>query len=232
MVLWRKVRTSKHTNPMKILKFLAALIALFVVNVNAAQRTYPPDFFSIVGTASLTNAASGITTASGIVPVGNGYPIIQFAQCITDVTNSGIRFSIGTGTNVAVFTSTNVASTIVQAVGTQFAANDVVVVSYAPNDVTNQYERKVVSAVTATNITFTTATAYPTTAGDLIFRMQTNAWLTVQGQSTIGTNAVRFDVGGGPLFVGPANLPVLVDVVAATNAQLYNVSGRYQPVPK
>lgn len=215
----------KTIKPMKITSILAALLALFCVTVNAAQKTYPAEFFSVVGTQSLTNA--GVTTASGIVPVGDGYPIIQFAQCITDVTNSGIRFSIATGTNTTVFTSTNVASTIIQAVGSQFAANDVVIVSYSPNDVTNQYERKIVSAVTATNITFTTATAYPTSVGDIVFRMQTNAWLTVQGQSTIGTNAVRFDAGGAPLFVGPANAPVLVDVVAATNAQLYNVSGRY-----
>lgn len=222
---------------MKIIVSLClALIALVFAPNTWAQATLPSSAksFSVVGTASTTN--SGVTKASAIIPVGNGSAAVEFLQFVTDQTNGGVQFSIPLQTNSVVFTATNVASTIIQAVGTNFAANDIAILRFAPNTINESYQRIVVSAVTATNITFTTATTVATAVGDVVYRMVTNAWVVAGGfpaaapaggQVNTATNYF-YNAGAGSVFNGPQYRPVLVEAVANTNSQLYNVSGRYR----
>lgn len=204
---------------------LLAIAALFTPSTQAQNLLSQATAFTVTGTASATNG--GLTTASTVIPVGNGRAQVQFAQFSTDRTNGGLLFYNPYPTNTVVFTSTNVASTIVQAVGTNFAANDIAVMRFAPNTVNESYQRLVVSAVTATNITFTAATAVASSVGDIIYRMNTNAIVAAVGAASAGqTNSLV--QSAATVYNGLWLKPVLVDLVANTNAQIYNVSGTYR----
>lgn len=224
-----------------VLGLTFAVVALFsTFTVNAQQQ--PPlagKWFSIVGATAVSNAASGITSWVGIVPVGQGVPIVELIQFSTDVglpVQAGARFWDATGTNAQINISTNTASQAFAYVGsgqgTRFAANDITVIRYgvAGNQNTNAYRRAVVSSVTSTSITFTANTSFPLSAGDIIYRMQTNAVISAGGTAnlSVGTNAVTINAGGGVVYAGQPLLPLMVEAVGNSNASLGVVSGSYR----
>lgn len=194
---------------MKTLKMILAAIALAFT----LPMAHGADLFSGSGTAD------GLTNTVYIVPAhSDGVARIEFFQGIGEPATSAARFfTAGTGIKVGTAqTTTGVTSNALACVGTSLSANSYVVLQHASGDT---YERLLVTASTATNVTFATGIAANTAAGDVLFKM------TSAGSLTVGTATLNLNAAGSAIWNGQSGKPILVDLIG-TNSPKLIISGK------
>ena len=149
---------------------------------------------------------------------GVGYPRIQYLTATADnATNKVILYTPSTGVLVTGTAATSQA--VIPCVGTSFSANDVFVTRHVSTDA---YQRLIVSASTATNVTATANLTTALVAGDLIYKQ------TIAGLIPVGAATKEVVANGGACWNGTWGSPTLIDLTGAAACTLGTVSGTYQ----
>lgn len=209
--------------------------------VDQATAFANPVAFGVWGSQNLTNAAGLTNITSAIIPAGPGQAQVRYVAIVSDVINaatlvgplSRVQFSFADPTNAVqvVNLATNAASVNIYA-NTAMGYNnysitngDVLVFRHNVGQPTEIYERVVVSAASATNITLVTASITTQAVGDLVYKMTKDQYLPYVN-ALLATNSISWS--GNSLAVGPYNSPVLVESYGQTNFGIGSVSGEYK----
>jgi len=186
--------------------FLAALAPI------AQAQVAPLKAFS-TGNQIGTTLASAIISANGI-----GIPRVQYISATADnATNKLIIYAPATG--VLVTGAAAISQAVIPCVGTSFSANDIFVARHVATDV---YQRLIVSASTATNVTATANLTTALAAGDLIYKE------TITGLIPVGSATKEVLANSGSCWNGTWGSPTLIDLTGAAACTLGTVSGIYE----
>lgn len=195
---------------MKRLLFAAALVACIAAPLQMEAQTTYPKTFAGVGTGA-TTLSYFIAPASG-----QGIPRLQYINATSDKAGSVIQFyTAAAGTRI----TTASTGTTITAVGTSYASNDVIIVRFRATDT---YQRLVVSASTATNITTTAALQATAAVGDTVYEV------TAAGSIPVGAATKELNAGAGAIFNGQEGYPLLFEIDGTSACKINAASGIFQ----
>lgn len=215
---------------MKHIKLIAGACLALAFTVNAfAQASLPPKADAQNVFCVGTNGGNGGAAAWTIVSPrsGNsGPPVVQSISYATDAAGQVIRgYVVTTNNNVSGWIdSTHVT---IQGGTNGYVAGDTLVIHHKSID---WCERGKVSTILLTNIvTLAAAPQVAITNGDTLYRCTNWCAPTIYLPQIVtpgsGTNVLS--AGGGPVLVGQAGKPLLIEVTGSSAAYLGNASGYY-----
>lgn len=201
-----------NRNSIRSLAALALVaVGLFTVSPPAAQAA-PLQVFAGTGSQVETNLEYYVVSANGV-----GTPVITFYDVTSDHSTSGV-LTFKTASNARTVTATS-SSTTINAPGTGYAANDILLAWHKSTDT---YERLTVSASSSTTITTSSALASSLAVGDMVFEM------TAAGDILIGSANKQVNAPGG-IYAGTRGAPLLLELAGAGTGtvDINIVSGYY-----
>lgn len=173
--------------------------------------------------------AWGTTNAWVIIPpCPSRTPILRSVQVTSDLYDSRLTIFSNSLPAIALYdsTGTNIAvqsSTVAGEGGTNgFATGDIVIICHGSGaSVNDSYERARVHAVTTTNIAITTTLARTLTAGSLVYRVGTNAFL--KGYTNSSTTTLNSFIASGQ-----RGQPLLIDASGTSAVSINLMGGEYK----
>lgn len=202
----------------KVLLALALAVALPCV----AQQSIPT--VSQLGFSACTTNGQG--TASYAVISANsangGAPVVTYINAASDKANSRFQFYRVDAITSATYTNSTTRLDVVQTNG--IADGGTIVIRHVADDT---YEKRTLTTSTgSTNLVVTVAPLGTVVPGDLIYHVTSTRAACIRWGAS--TNSVG--PGSGPIYIGQAGYPLLVDIDATTLGEVNAISGYYQSV--
>lgn len=211
---------------------LSATVAALLLAATAMTLSAQSLYFGVTGS---TVAYSGnYTNSSAVVPPGGAIPKVMFLDVIGDtnaiITIFHVTNTVGQAKGITACLATNTwqgtdMTNFVVTSTNGFTVNDTIVFVHSNGKV--QKARIYNSFPSTTNLVTWTKLSPTPTVGDVVYKMTSQATLTV-GKADTALNQLQRTADNGFWF-GPSGYPLLFDAVAGTNetVTIRALSGEY-----